>query len=113
MLPKARGRKQGVSSMSARILEATSVTGEPARWLQKNGAWPARCCTTRWSLVLAAATGGEQGRAALDSLYRAYWRPLFSFLARRHGHEVAAGLAQAFFLEKIVDGKQLKRLERR
>jgi RNA polymerase sigma factor (sigma-70 family) len=44
--------------------------------------------TTRWTMVLVAAGGGEvapaRAAAALDQLCQAYWRPLYVF-ARRQG----------------------------
>jgi RNA polymerase sigma factor (sigma-70 family) len=53
--------------------------------------------TTRWSVVLDA-TRAEPSRAALESLCRAYWYPLYAF-ARRQGrsHEDAHDLVQGFF----------------
>lgn len=60
----------------------------------------ARFLTTRWSLVLAAGRG--ESAAALESLCRAYWYPLYAF-ARRRGatHEVAADLVQGFFAQLL------------
>ena len=54
---------------------------------------------TRWSLVLRARDhGSEQQLAALESLCRQYWYPLFYF-ARREGKSVhdAQDLVQGFF----------------
>ena len=59
------------------------------------GAFP----TTHWSAVLRAGHGGEPGSAAaLETLCRAYWFPLYAF-ARREGHEpeAAQDLTQEFF----------------
>jgi DNA-directed RNA polymerase specialized sigma24 family protein len=69
--------------------------------------------TTRWSRVLEAATDGEEGRAALGWLYRVYWQPVYSFIARRRGAQAAAELTQQFFYERLVAGRDLRRLERR
>jgi RNA polymerase sigma-70 factor (ECF subfamily) len=55
--------------------------------------------TTHWSVVLAAcATQAPQARAALETLCRAYWYPLYAFV-RRHGHSPhdAQDLTQGFF----------------
>src|SRR2546428_13393759 len=53
--------------------------------------------TTHWSLVLAAARGGEGSAAALEWLCGAYWYPLYAFI-RRQGHDPrnAPVLTQAF-----------------
>ena len=48
--------------------------------------------TTRWSLVLKAGDAGAaeaESRAALESLCRSYWQPLY-FFARRQGFTPAA-----------------------
>ena len=64
--------------------------------------------TTQWSLVLAAAGGGERGepdRAALGSLCKAYWYPLYVY-ARHAGRDrdEAADLTQGFFAHLIERG---------
>lgn len=98
--------------MNAGILDVTESIAERSRWRKVEGSWPAPCHTTRWSIVLAAAGDGEQGRAALARLYRVYWQPVFSFIARRRGAQAAAELAQAFFVDRLVDAGDLKRLQR-
>ena len=55
--------------------------------------------TTHWSVVLiAGGTGNPAAHAALDTLFRTYWKPLYSY-ARRRGqtHHDAEDLIQAFF----------------
>jgi RNA polymerase sigma-70 factor (ECF subfamily) len=55
--------------------------------------------TTHWSVVLAAADGqSPRAGAALETLCRAYWYPLYAFL-RRDGQkpEDAEDVTQAFF----------------
>jgi RNA polymerase sigma-70 factor (ECF subfamily) len=62
--------------------------------------------TTQWSRVLAARDGSdEQARQALESLFQAYWLPLFAFV-RRQGHdpESASDLTQAYFTTLIEKG---------
>jgi RNA polymerase sigma factor (sigma-70 family) len=58
--------------------------------------------TTRWSLILSAASlGNEEQRArdALAELCRTYWRPIFSFVrARGYSIEDAQDLTQDFFV---------------
>ena len=60
----------------------------------------ARCFpSTHWSLVLKAGHGGTpDAAAALDTLCRAYWFPLYAF-ARSEGHlpEAAQDATQEFF----------------
>lgn len=54
--------------------------------------------TTQWSVVLAAQGSSPAAEAALETLCRRYWRPLFGFV-RRSGfnHEEAEDLTQGFF----------------
>ena len=66
----------------------------------------ARFATTRWSLVVAAGEGiTPEGRAALESLCRDCWFPLYAF-ARRGGAraEEAQDLVQGFFAELLEKG---------
>ncbi|MEO5720591.1 MAG: sigma-70 family RNA polymerase sigma factor [Chthoniobacterales bacterium] len=57
--------------------------------------------TTRWSLVASGAGLGEneqQASEALAQLCRTYWRPIFSYVCRRHfSKEDAQDLTQDFF----------------
>lgn len=92
--------------MNAGIFEVTQTTDGP-RWLES------RCRTTRWSVVLAAAAEGEDGRNAQALLYRLYFQPLVSFIARRRGQRAATELAHDFFAERVVRAGDLRRLERR
>jgi RNA polymerase sigma-70 factor (ECF subfamily) len=69
---------------------------------------PSRFCTTHWSAVLAAGQPqNPQGAAALESLCRAYWRPVYAQV-RRHGHDVEAArdLTQEFFA-RLLEGNWL------
>ncbi len=56
--------------------------------------------TTRWTLVLAAASqsASPERRDALEQLCRAYWYPLYAYI-RRRGHDAYAAedLTQGFF----------------
>jgi DNA-directed RNA polymerase specialized sigma24 family protein len=55
--------------------------------------------TTHWSVVLSArGPGSPQGAAALETLCRAYWYPLYAYLRRqgRSPHD-AQDLTQGFF----------------
>jgi RNA polymerase sigma-70 factor (ECF subfamily) len=58
--------------------------------------------TTRWSLILSAASSEsqeEKARVALAELCRTYWRPIFSFVCRRgYSMEDAQDLTQDFFM---------------
>lgn len=63
----------------------------------------ARFATTRWSMVVAAGERETpEGRAALESLCRSCWVPLYAF-ARRGGArpEEAADLVQGFFADLL------------
>jgi DNA-directed RNA polymerase specialized sigma24 family protein len=59
---------------------------------------------TRWSIIAAAASGGDRpaARTALDELCRIYWFPLYAF-ARRKGlsPEDAEDATQNFLLEVL------------
>ncbi len=81
--------------------------GEPQCCLVKGKAGdrgedgPREFVTTRWSLILSAASGSEEQKArdALAELCRTYWRPIFSFVrARSHSIEDAQDLTQDFFV---------------
>lgn len=65
--------------------------------------------TTRWSMVLSAA--GEQP-AALETLCRSYWRPLYGY-ARRDGRtrEDAEDLVQGF-MSRLLEKNWLQRAEK-
>ena len=67
--------------------------------------------TTRWSLILRAQEGGDSGAAALESLCRAYWRPLRGYLLRSgyspadaddHTQEFFARLLRRDSFSKVV-----------
>ena len=55
--------------------------------------------TTHWSVVLAAGQDSSPASlAALETLCRAYWYPLYAYVRRRgHGPEDAQDLTQEFF----------------
>jgi len=63
--------------------------------------------TTRWSLILSAATLGseeQKARDAIAELCRTYWRPVFSFVrARGYSVEDAQDLTQDFFVTILKD----------
>jgi RNA polymerase sigma factor (sigma-70 family) len=79
-----------------------------SRWtITGRGAFP----NTQWTLVAAAVDHQNQpeSRAALESLCRAYWFPVYAFI-RRRGESVEAtqDLTQEFFL-RILSGGFLAR----
>ena len=55
--------------------------------------------TTHWSVVLSAGqTPSPQAAAALETLCRTYWYPLYAYVRRKgHDHEEAQDLTQEFF----------------
>jgi RNA polymerase sigma-70 factor (ECF subfamily) len=64
--------------------------------------------TTHWSVVLTAGQADSPGAAAaLETLCRTYWPPLYAFI-RRHGHspEEAKDLTQEFFA-RFLKGNNL------
>lgn len=75
------------------------------------GVWPRRCRTTRLSMVLAAAAGGESADAARAGLYREYFYPVYALIAARRGREAAEELTQAFFVERMIGSKDLEQFD--
>ncbi|HVF70434.1 MAG TPA: sigma-70 family RNA polymerase sigma factor [Chthoniobacterales bacterium] len=67
--------------------------------------------TTHWSLISRATTPSPEGRAALESLCRAYWFPVYAF-ARKQGCSPtdAEDITQDFFAE-IVQSEFLERAD--
>jgi DNA-directed RNA polymerase specialized sigma24 family protein len=80
-------------------------------WILNGGLWPRRCRTTRLSMVLAAASGGESAEAALGGLYQAYFYPVYALMAARRGRQAAEELTQAFFVERILGSNDLARFD--
>ncbi len=60
---------------------------------------------TRWTLVLRARGGADEGRAALSELCGAYYQPVFAFL-RRSGRsdDAARELTHEFFARLLARG---------
>jgi len=81
-------------------------------WSTEDSSWSRRCRPTRWSVVLAAAAGGDAGRAALGTLYRTYQYPVFAYIAVRRGRERAWELTQAFFVRRLLEKQDLRRVQR-
>jgi DNA-directed RNA polymerase specialized sigma24 family protein len=67
------------------------------------GVRPGVFATTHWSVVLAAKRGDSaEASAAMESLCRNYWFPLYAHLRRvGHNHEEARDLTQAFFADLL------------
>lgn len=66
----------------------------------------AEFCTTHWSVVCRAGEGDSPAAAAaLETLCRAYWMPVYSAVRRRrHGPHDAEDLTQDFFSELLNRG---------
>ena len=66
-----------------------------------NKAWPdgGKFHTTHWSVVLLAGESrAPQADAALESLCRTYWNPLYAYVRRQgHGPHDAQDLTQEFY----------------
>lgn len=59
--------------------------------------------TTHWSVVLAAGSLTDHSRAALETLCRAYWRPLYATVVRKgFDAESAQDLTQEFFASLLA-----------
>ena len=60
--------------------------------------------TTHWSVVLAAqGTDSSVASAALESIFRAYQRPLYAYIRRQgKAHHDAQDLIQAFFYHLLT-----------
>jgi len=59
--------------------------------------------TTQWNVVLAARTGDNRSREALQSLCSAYRQPVLDFIRRQpRFRDQAEDLTQAFFLEFLA-----------
>ena len=70
---------------------------------------------TQWSVVLrAGSTGDTQAHAALESLCRRYWYPLYTFIRRQgRDHHEAEDCTQEFLAQLLAaDGLQRARPER-
>jgi len=70
-------------------------------------------CTTHWSVVmLAGRAEAPDARAALETLCRAYWPPVYAFVRRRgHAPHEAEDLTQGFF-ERMLGGSYLSAADR-
>jgi DNA-directed RNA polymerase specialized sigma24 family protein len=69
---------------------------------------------TRWTMVMAAAGGGEEGQAreALERLCATYWYPLYAFVRRQgYGAHDAQDLTQGFFA-RLLEKKDLAAVDR-
>ncbi len=70
--------------------------------------------TTHWSVVLAAGKSeAPEAAAALESLCRTYWYPLYAYVRHRgHGPEDSRDLTQEFFY-RLLQGNYLARVDPR
>ena len=100
---KARGASAYTRGVSASGEDERPTPGSDA----PASASGASFLTTRWSVVRAAARGGDARsesdvRSALASLCEGYWFPLYGFVRRRgHGADDACDLTQAFFARLV------------
>jgi RNA polymerase sigma factor (sigma-70 family) len=78
-------------------------TEEPSPAKAPAGSASSVFVTTRWSVVLSAkGSTTPAGEAALETLCRTYWQPIYAYL-RRRGHlpHDAQDLAQGFFAQLL------------
>src|SRR5262249_38138716 len=71
---------------------------------EAEAAAPRVFATTHWSVVLAAGdTTSEPAQAALETLCRAYWYPIYVYVRRKgYGPDEAQDLTQEFFAQLIA-----------
>jgi len=84
------------------VASQDSTTGKVAEGMPKSGAF----VTTRWTVVQCASNSTlPESEAALETLCRAYWTPIYVYV-RRFGHaeEDSRDLTQAFFC-KLLEKK--------
>lgn len=76
---------------------------QPGESSGAKGAFP----TTHWSVVLSAqSVDVGDARAALESLCRRYWYPIYGFIRRQgRGHHEAEDLTQGFFAH-LLEGER-------
>jgi hypothetical protein len=66
---------------------------------------PADFPTTRWSRIVAAASGGPEAGDALAGLCAAYWFPLYAFVRRKgYDPERALDMTQGYFAHLLEKG---------
>jgi len=63
--------------------------------------------TTHWSMVLEAGAGAEsRARAALETLCRQYWHPLYAYVRRQgRDHHEAEDATQQFLAQLLADDR--------
>ncbi len=91
--------------------EPPSVTPDAGAKPANGGSFP----VTQWSVVLRAGTHTDtQAHAALESLCRQYWAPLYTFVRRQgRDHHEAEDCTQEFLAQLLAsDGLQRARPER-
>jgi RNA polymerase sigma-70 factor (ECF subfamily) len=72
-----------------------------------------RFASTRWSLVMAAAErNSPDGEAALDTLCRLYWYPLYAYARRRLPRPQDAQDMTQEFLARLLDKEYLRQANR-
>jgi RNA polymerase sigma-70 factor (ECF subfamily) len=79
--------------------QATSLSGVGSEDAGKIPLMRDAFATTHWSLVLTAQGESAAAQAALEKLFRTYWRPLYAFVRRQgYSHEEAEDFTQGFFV---------------
>ncbi|MBT3220634.1 MAG: protein kinase [Proteobacteria bacterium] len=98
LLAEWRGQRQGGVWDAAILGKAEAIVASPNRSHQFPG--------TRWSMVMAAGSGGQE---ALARLCADYWYPLYSYV-RRRGFDPARAqdLTQSFFARLLHRGDVAK-----
>lgn len=106
--PEVR-RMPEIASSGSRELLSRIMVSQP----QADDASPERFATTHWSLVLNAGTRTpSETNAALESLCRAYWTPIYAYICRTGtSPEAAKDLTQQFFA-RLLQKQWLARADR-
>jgi RNA polymerase sigma factor (sigma-70 family) len=88
--------------------DGQTISADTVSALPGGSAFP----NTSWTLIVAASGATHPDtRAALESLCRGYWYPIYAYV-RRHGHspELSSDLTQDFFL-RLLGGNFFERAD--
>src|SRR5437868_14396359 len=97
-MPRSEAIEAGLSLVGGWLASPTTreLMAAPAKFGDSNNrnGW---FSTTHWSVVLAARQQSPESSAAMETLCRAYWSPLYTYL-RRRGYDInyAQDLTQEF-----------------
>ena len=68
--------------------------------------------TTQWTAIESLGDDDSRGRAVVDELIKAYWKPVYCYLRQKgYGNEDAKDLTQGFFQEVVLGRKLIQRAD--